>query len=109
MSVTQLTPFARVFAPHSSGRNRSPAPELVLQKPIFPCVLISEGVFSSDTLVGKDLVLLLLSLLLLLSSYGFKLVTRIEINAKDRGFERSGYYYTKQNNTCEMSANHYKA
>ena len=48
------TPFMRAFALRSSGRDRHPATDLVLQRPIFLCVFFSRGVCLSQTLVEKS-------------------------------------------------------
>ena len=49
------TPFTRAFPMQSSGRNCSPAPDLVLQKLILPRVFSSGGMFFSQTPVWGTL------------------------------------------------------
>ena len=43
------TPFRRAFSLQLSGRNCSPAPDLMLWKPVFPRVFLSGGVCFSQT------------------------------------------------------------
>ena len=45
VSVKQNTPFAQALALQSHSRNCNPAPDLVLWKLMFQCVLFSRGVF----------------------------------------------------------------
>ena len=45
VSVNKNTPFARAFALQHSSRNRSPAPDLVFLKLIFPWSSSSEECF----------------------------------------------------------------
>ena len=51
----QISPFTRAFALQASGRNCSPAPDLVLFRLTFPRFLLSGGVFFSQTpVLGKQ-------------------------------------------------------
>ena len=47
-------PFVSAFALQSCSRNCSPAPDLVLWKLVFPRVLLSGGVFFSQTPVSIE-------------------------------------------------------